>query len=128
MMEVDKKQQRIYYTIGEVSEYLGVNESTLRYWEDEFDIIAPRRSPRGVRFYSKDDIESIRLVYFLLKEKRLTLAGAKKQLKENRDGVVKSHEIISRLKGVREELIGIRDELGKIDIPDKDDSGISPEL
>ena len=52
-MDTEKKQKRIYYTIGDVAEYFGVNESTLRYWEDEFDIITPRRSSRGVRFYNQ---------------------------------------------------------------------------
>ena len=59
-MDTEKKQKRIYYTIGDVAEYFGVNESTLRYWEDEFDIITPRRSSRGVRFYNQEDIEGER--------------------------------------------------------------------
>ena len=80
-MDTEKKQKRIYYTIGDVAEYFGVNESTLRYWEDEFDIITPRRSSRGVRFYNQEDIDNVRLVYYLLKEKGLTLAGAKETVK-----------------------------------------------
>ncbi|WP_297930792.1 MerR family transcriptional regulator [uncultured Coprobacter sp.] len=121
-MNTEKKQKRIYYTIGDVAEYFGVNESTLRYWEDEFDIITPRRSSRGVRFYNQEDIDNVRLVYYLLKEKGLTLAGAKKQLKENRSGVIRSNEIISRLKSVREELCRIRNELAKIDVSSHNES------
>ena len=121
-MDTEKKQKRIYYTIGDVAEYFGVNESTLRYWEDEFDIITPRRSSRGVRFYNQEDIDNVRLVYYLLKEKGLTLAGAKKQLRENRSGVIRSNEIISRLKSVREELCGIRNELVKIDVSGHNES------
>ena len=121
-MDTEKKQKRIYYTIGDVAEYFGVNESTLRYWEDEFDIITPRRSSRGVRFYNQEDIDNVRLVYYLLKEKGLTLAGAKKQLRENRSGVIRSNEIISRLKSVREELCGIRNELAKIDVSGHNES------
>ena len=121
-MDTEKKQKRIYYTIGDVAEYFGVNESTLRYWEDEFDIITPRRSSRGVRFYNQEDIDNVRLVYYLLKEKGLTLAGAKKQLRENRCGVIRSNEIISRLKSVREELCGIRNELAKIDVSGHNES------
>ena len=121
-MDTEKKQKRIYYTIGDVTEYFGVNESTLRYWEDEFDIITPRRSSRGVRFYNQEDIDNVRLVYYLLKEKGLTLAGAKKQLRENRSGVIRSNEIISRLKSVREELCGIRNELAKIDVSGHNES------
>mgnify|MGYP000734890410 CR=1 FL=1 len=118
-MDTEKKQKRIYYTIGDVAEYFGVNESTLRYWEDEF---TPRRSSRGVRFYNQEDIDNVRLVYYLLKEKGLTLAGAKKQLRENRSGVIRSNEIISRLKSVREELCGIRNELAKIDVSGHNES------
>ena len=70
-MKTEEKQKRIYYTIGEVSEYFGVNESTFRYWEDEFDIISPRRSARGVRFYNREDINNVRLVYYLLKERKV---------------------------------------------------------
>ena len=121
-MDTEKKQKRIYYTIGDVAEYFGVNESTLRYWEDEFDIITPRRSSRGVRFYNQEDIDNVRLVYYLLKEKGLTLAGAKKQLRENRSGVIRSNEIRSRLKSVREELCGIRNELAKIDVSGHNES------
>ena len=121
-MDTEKKQKRIYYTIGDVAEYFGVNESTLRDWEDEFDIITPRRSSRGVRFYNQEDIDNVRLVYYLLKEKGLTLAGAKKQLRENRSGVIRSNEIISRLKSVREELCGIRNELAKIDVSGHNES------
>lgn len=124
-MDKEEKQNRIYYTIKDVAEYFGVNESTLRYWEDEFDIITPRRSSRGVRFYNQEDIDNIRLVYYLLKEKGLTLAGAKKQLKENRSGIVRSNEIILRLRNVRDELNGIRSELAKIDIPDTAESDIA---
>ena len=121
-MDTEKKQKRIYYTIGDVAEYFGVNESTLRYWEDEIDSITPRRSSRGVRFYNQEDIDNVRLVYYLLKEKGLTLAGAKKQLRENRSGVIRSNEIISRLKSVREELCGIRNELAKIDVSGHNES------
>ena len=121
-MDTEKKQKRSYYTIGDVAEDFGVNESTLRYWEDEFDIITPRRSSRGVRFYNQEDIDNVRLVYYLLKEKGLTLAGAKKQLRENRSGVIRSNEIISRLKSVREELCGIRNELAKIDVSGHNES------
>ena len=121
-MDTEKKQKRIYYTIGDVAEYFGVNESTLRYWEDEFDIITPRRSSRGVRFYNQEDIDNVRLVYYLLKEKGLPFAGAKKQLRENRSGIIRSNEIISRLKSVREELCGIRNELAKIDVSGHNES------
>ncbi len=111
----ENKNQKLYYSIGEVAEMFGVNESLLRYWEKEFDIIKPRKNAKGTRSYRKEDIESIRLVYHLVKEKGLTLDGAKKKLKDNREGVSKNHEIVARLQGLREELLAMKAELDAID-------------
>ncbi len=108
----EENRSKLFYSISEVAAHFGVNESLLRFWEKEFDIINPRKSLKGTRrFYSKEDIENIGLVYYLVKEKKLTLSGAKKQLKENREGVVHNHEIIKRLKVIRAELIAIQREL-----------------
>lgn len=107
--------EKLYYTIGEVAERLNVSKPLLRFWEKEFDIISPRKSAKGTRYYSTEDIETIRMIYYLTKEKGLTLPGAKKMLKENRSGVIRHHEIIERLKGIKAEIIAIRDELKESD-------------
>ena len=88
-----------------------VNESLLRYWEKEFPMISPKKAGGNIRQYRKEDIENIRLVYHLVKEKGLTLAGARQRLKQNRDTTVKTAEIIDRLKRVRAELAAMRKEL-----------------
>ena len=88
-----------------------VNESLLRYWEKEFPMISPKKAGGNIRQYRKEDIENIRLVYHLVKEKGLTLAGARQRLKQNRDITVKTAEIIDRLKRVRAELAAMRKEL-----------------
>lgn len=111
MERIEENSSRLYYSIGEVAEMFGVNESLLRFWEKEFDIITPRKTEKGTRYYRKEDIEVIKLIYYLVKEKGMTLAGAKKKLKENKEGVIRNHEIIDRLQAIRNELIGIRDEL-----------------
>lgn len=111
MERIEENSSRLYYSIGEVAEMFGVNESLLRFWEKEFDIITPRKTEKGTRYYRKEDIEVIKLIYYLVKEKGMTLAGAKKKLKENKEGVIRNHEIIDRLQAIRSELIGIRDEL-----------------
>lgn len=111
MAENEEKNTRLYYSIGEVADQFGVNESLLRFWESEFDIISPRKTAKGTRYYNSTDIDNIRLVYYLVKEKGLTLAGAKKQLKDNKEGVVRKHELIIRLRTVRDELIAVRNEL-----------------
>jgi len=100
-----------YYSIKEVSEMLEIPESTLRYWEKEFKEINPKKNANGVRHYTLDDIEQIKLVNHLVKEKSLTIKGAKTRMKENPQKTTDTHEIVERLKAVREELLAILDEL-----------------
>ncbi|MGL4292116.1 MAG: MerR family transcriptional regulator [Bacteroidales bacterium] len=103
---------KLYYSISEVASRFKLNESTLRFWEKEFDIISPRKTASGTRFYTKEDINNVALIYHLLKEKGMTLVGAKKKIKENKDSTVKNHEIVARLKEIRAELIAIQEQLG----------------
>lgn len=96
--------QKKYYKIGEVAEILDIPASTLRFWEKEFTIIKPKRNASNIRYYSLDDIETIRMVYYLVKEKGLKLDAAQQQIKQNRSNVSKRHEVVERLKEIREEL------------------------
>ncbi len=105
------KELKLYYSIKEVATMFGVNESLLRYWEKEFPIISPKKAAGNVRQYKKEDIENIRLVYHLVKEKGMTLQGAKQKLKTNRDTVVNTAEIVDRLKLIKEELLSMRRQL-----------------
>ncbi|MBR5323518.1 MAG: MerR family transcriptional regulator [Muribaculaceae bacterium] len=103
--EYPKKQ---FYSISEVAEIVGTNESTLRFWEREFKEIKPRRASRGIRLYSNADLQIVKLIYHLVKEKGLTLDGAKKRLKENSAKENSIMEVMNRLKEVRAELLAIR--------------------
>ena len=105
------KELKMYYSIGEVARMFGVNESLLRYWEKEFPVIAPRKAGGNVRQYRKEDIENIRLIYHLVKEKGMTLQGAKLRLKTSREQTLNTAEIMERLKLVREELVQLRSAL-----------------
>ena len=105
------KELKLYYSIGEVAMMFDVNESLLRYWEKEFPIISPKKAGGNVRQYRKEDIENIRLVYHLVKEKGMTLQGAKQKLKMNRETTIRTTEILDRLKLIREELVSMRKEL-----------------
>ena len=105
------KDLKMYYSISEVAKMFNVNESLLRYWEKEFPIIAPRKAGGNVRQYRKEDIENIRLVYHLVKEKGMTLQGAKQRLKANKEKAVQTAEIVDRLKQIREELVNLRNSL-----------------
>ena len=107
---------KLYYSIKEVSEIIGVNESTLRFWEKEFPRLKPRKGSRGIRKYQTEDIELLKQIYFLVKEQGLTLPGARERLKEEkRERTEKNFYLIERLKAVREELADMRDALDKID-------------
>jgi len=109
------KQEKILYSIQEVAKMFQVNASLLRYWEKEFDFIQPSKSEKGTRQYSAEDIKAIRLVYHLVKEKRLTLAGAKQKLKNNKEPVVQTEEIVHRLKFIRSELLAMKEEIEEME-------------
>lgn len=105
------KDLKMYYSIKEVSDMVGVPDSTLRYWEKQFKELNPKKSSSGVRQYTKDDIETIKLIHHLLKEKGLNIAAAKDRLKNTKSKVVESSEIVDRLKAVRDELQAMLDEM-----------------
>lgn len=94
-----------FYRIGDVAEILNIPTSTLRYWEKEFTVIKPKRNAKNIRVYTVNDIETIKMIYYLVKEKGLKLDAAQAMIKRNRDGVSKQFEVVERLKGVREQLM-----------------------
>lgn len=96
--------QKKYYRIKDVAEIIGVPQSTLRFWETEFPQCAPKRNRSNVRYYTPENIETLRVIHYLLKIKGLKLEAAKEQLKVNKENVFKRQEIIDRLTRVRDEL------------------------
>lgn len=107
----EKKVEKLYYSIGEVADMFGVNTSLIRFWEKEFDIIKPKKNKKGNRFFTKQDINHISMIYHLVKERGLTLKGAKKKLKENKEDSVNNHEIVQSLKEIKNLLLEIKDAL-----------------
>ena len=105
------KSLKLYYSIGEVAEMFDVNPSLLRFWEKEFPQIVPKTTSRGVRQYTRENLDTIALIYHLVKEKGMTLPGARQKLKDNKEATVRNFEIINRLKEIREELVAIKDAL-----------------
>ena len=107
---------KMYFSIKEVASLLSESEPTLRYWEGEFqDVISPNRNERGVRFYSERDIEDIRLVKYLVRDCGLTLEGARKKLKNNKDSAERQAKIVSHLKNIRAEAKALGEALDKIE-------------
>lgn len=108
------KDLKLFYSIGEVADMLNVKGSLLRFWEKEFPQIAPNKAGRGIRQYRKEDVETIKLIYHLVKEKGMTLSGARQRLADNRDAVTRNFEAITKLKEIKKELLAIRKELDRV--------------
>ncbi len=110
----EEKKEKLYYSINEVAQLFNVNASLLRFWEKEFTVIKPRKNAKGTRFYTKEDIDNIRLIYFLVKEKGMTLDGARKKIKENKKGSMKNLEIVTLLNDIKKQLQEIKNELDNL--------------
>jgi len=102
--------KKLYYSIGEVAKAFKVKTSLLRFWENEFDSIKPKKKQTGTRKYTQKDIESIQLIYHLVKEKGMTLAGAKSRIKEKK-GMIYEKNLIVKLEKIKSELKLILDQL-----------------
>ena len=105
------KPVKLYYSIKEVAEMIGVNESTLRYWEKEFTFIKPKVTANKVRQYTEKDIEQIKVIYSLIKVKGSKIAAARKYLQQNRSGADKSSEVLDTLISVRDQLKDLKKQI-----------------
>lgn len=104
-MEAEKPQLgKQYYKIKDVAEMIGVQQSTLRFWEKEFDCLNPRRSSTNLRYYTPQDIETVRVISYLLRDRGLKLEAAKEQMRLNRGNVSRRLRAIERLEKVRNSL------------------------
>lgn len=108
------KDVKLYYSISEVAQRLNVSETLLRYWEKEFPNIKPEKGGRGIRMYSKEDIEQVELVYNLVKVRGLTLQGARDAIKARGKQVKSQVDIVNRLTNIRNELQAINKELNAL--------------
>lgn len=107
--------EKLYYSISEVAEMLDISQSNLRFWEKEFPQLHPRRSPKGTRYYTNEDIVTIKQIIFLVNEQNLTLQGAKNKLDNKKDSVTKQQQLVERLKKIKLELKGLSNALSKND-------------
>lgn len=97
--------------MGEVTEMFGLSPSNIRYWENQFEALKPFKNKKGNRLFTKEDIETIRLINYLVKERGLTIKGAKQKLKENREDTLNNYEIVKKLQDIRQELMAIKNSL-----------------
>ena len=121
----DKPIEKLYYTIGEVSQELDVNASLVRFWAGKFpEFIKPARNKKGNRLFTARDLANFKVIYYLVKERGMTLEGAAKRMKDNITGEDRRVEVISRLTAIKEKLLGISEELGHKDVMEEDDEGM----
>ena len=109
-MQIELPEKR-YYRIGEVAKAFGVNTSLIRFWENEFDVLKPKKNARGNRKFTPEDIKNLKLIYYLVKERGFTLDGAKTHLKEEKQPALSNFELIDKLQKIKAELLKIKDEL-----------------
>ncbi len=106
-----KPIEKIYFTIGDVAKRFGVATSLIRYWEQEFNNIKPKKNAKGNRRYTKDDIKEIETVYHLVKEKGYTLLGARELIDSKRNKVDNQKDILDSLNKVKQFLLELKQEL-----------------
>lgn len=110
-----EKNPKLYYSIKEVSQIIGVNESTLRYWETAFPSLKPRTvASTKVRQYTTKDIDEIKIIYNLIKVRGFKIAAARAYLRQNRNNVDKSSEVLETLVSVRDRLKEMKKQLDNL--------------
>jgi len=107
----EKPITKLYYSIGEVAQMFDVNASLIRFWEKEFDILKPKKNAKGNRLFTQKDVDNLKVIYHLVKERGFTLQGAKKKLRENKGDTIQNEEIVEKLKDIRQFLVELRDNL-----------------
>lgn len=104
--------QKQYYSITEVAEWFHVNASLLRFWENEFDILKPRKNRKGDRLFRPEDVKNLRIIYYLLRQQKYSIEGARQFLKDNRKKAEMQIQLVETLTKFRSFLLELRSNLG----------------
>ena len=107
----EREISKMYYTMGEVAILFDVNQSLIRFYEKEFDILAPKKNKNGTRYFTQEDIESLKLIIHLIKDKGYTLQGAKEYIKAKGNSGKDDIKVINSLENLKKFLIEVRDQL-----------------
>jgi len=102
---------KLYYSIGEVAKLFNVNASLIRFWEKEFDILRPHKNKKGNRLFTQDDVDNLRIIYHLVKERGYTLQGAKDKLKQNKSDTINTVEMVRTLEKIKFFLLELKKEI-----------------
>lgn len=105
----ESKMEKLYYSIGEVSDIVDQEPHVLRYWEQEFDVLSPRKNRAGRRIYTEEDIATVERIRYLLKDEQYTIAGARQAIR--RDAA--RDEVRADLRALRDFLNELLDQLNE---------------
>lgn len=104
-------KQKLYYSISEVASWFKVNTSLLRYWENEFDILQPRKTRKGDRLFRVEDIKNLQLIYLLLRQRKFSIEGAKSYLKNNKNKIDTEMQLVHSLTKFKQFLLELKSSL-----------------
>ncbi|MBP7345453.1 MAG: MerR family transcriptional regulator [Sediminibacterium sp.] len=104
-------KQKLYYSISEVASWFKVNTSLLRYWENEFDILQPRKTRKGDRLFRVEDIKNLQLIYLLLRQRKFSIEGAKSYLKNNKNKIDTETQLVHSLTKFKQFLLELKSSL-----------------
>ena len=107
----ERELSKMYYTMGEVSSMFDVNQSLIRFYEKEFDVLQPKKNKKGNRYFTPEDIENFKIIFNLIRDKGFTLQGAKDYLKNNIDGTRDNQRVIDSLENLKKFLLEVRDQI-----------------
>ncbi|MEO8887465.1 MAG: MerR family transcriptional regulator [Mucilaginibacter sp.] len=107
----EREISKLYYTMGEVAAMFDVNTSLIRFYEKEFDVLKPKKNKKGNRLFTPEDLENLRIIFHLIRDKGYTLNGAKEHLKNNLGGTKDNQRVIDSLENLKKFLLEVRDQL-----------------
>jgi DNA-binding transcriptional MerR regulator len=107
----EREINKLYYSMGEVTKMFDVNASQIRYYEREFDIIKPKKNKKGNRLFTPEDIENLKIIFSLVKDKGYTLQGARDYLKTNKNEARENQRVLESLEKLKKFLIEVRESL-----------------
>jgi DNA-binding transcriptional MerR regulator len=107
----EREISKLYYTMGEVAAMFDVNTSLIRFYEKEFDVLKPKKNKKGNRLFTPEDLENLKIIFHLIRDKGYTLNGAKDHLKNNLGDTKDNQRVIDSLENLKKFLLEVRDQL-----------------